>query len=76
MQARGQAALGLLAMPILHGDCLVGKLDATADRDAVVLFVDAIHEDVPFTKTMHRTVEAEIEALRMWLGLDEIVRPS
>jgi uncharacterized protein YcaQ len=65
---------GYWAMPILHGDRFVGKLDATADRDAGVLFVDAIHEDVPFTKKLRVAVEAEIESLRGWLGLGEIVR--
>ena len=39
---------GYFALPILYGDRLVGKLDATADRKAGVLRVDAIHEDEPF----------------------------
>src|SRR6185437_648599 len=39
---------GYFALPILHGDRLVGKLDAAADRKAGVLQVNAIHEDVPF----------------------------
>ena len=37
---------GYYALPILYADQLVGKLDATADRDAGVLRVDAIHRDV------------------------------
>ena len=45
---------GYFALPILYGDRLVGKLDATADRKAGVLRVDAIHEDVPFTKRHDR----------------------
>ena len=43
-----QRRWGYYALPVLHGDRLVGKLDATADRKAGVLRVDAIHEDVPF----------------------------
>ena len=39
---------GYFALPILSGDALVGKLDATADLKAGVLRVDAIHQDVPF----------------------------
>jgi uncharacterized protein YcaQ len=41
---------GYFALPILHGDRLVGKLDAAADRKASVLRVNAIHEDVKFTR--------------------------
>jgi uncharacterized protein YcaQ len=60
---------GYFALPILSGDRLVGKLDATADRKAGRLFVDAVHEDVPFTETMTSAVEAEVVALAHWLGL-------
>jgi uncharacterized protein YcaQ len=61
---------GYFAMPILYGDRLVGKLDATADRRAGVLRVDAIHQDVPFTKTMTAAVGREIKDLAHWLDLD------
>jgi uncharacterized protein len=60
---------GYFALPILHGDRLVGKLDATADRKAGRFFVDAVHEDVPFTKAVARAVDTEIAALAEWLGL-------
>jgi uncharacterized protein len=60
---------GYFALPILHGDRLVGKLDATADRKAGRLFVDAVHQDVPFTTTMTNVVDAEIRALADWLRL-------
>jgi uncharacterized protein YcaQ len=61
---------GYFALPILHGDRLVGKLDATADRKAGVLRVDAIHEDAPFPKRLTAEVRAEIEDLARWLQLD------
>jgi uncharacterized protein YcaQ len=60
---------GYFALPVLHGDRLVGKLDATADRKSGRFFVDAVHEDVPFTKAMTSAVEAEVAALADWLGL-------
>ena len=60
---------GYFALPILYGDRLVGKLDATADRKAGRLFVDAVHEDVPFTAAMTAAVGAEIAALAEWSGL-------
>lgn len=61
---------GYFALPILHGDRLVGKLDATADRKSSVLEVHAIHEDVPFTRPIRGAVHSEIEALAAWLGLE------
>ena len=63
---------GYFALPILHGDRLVGKLDATADRKASVLRVNAIHEDVKFTRPIAKGVHAELEDLAAWLGLDTI----
>ena len=61
---------GYFALPILHGDRLVGKLDAIADRKASVLRVNAIHEDVKFTRAMTKDVRAEVDELASWLGLD------
>jgi uncharacterized protein YcaQ len=65
---------GYFALPILHGDRLVGKIDAKADRDASVLRVNAVHEDVRFTKAIARAVEDELADLASWLGLDAIER--
>jgi uncharacterized protein len=61
---------GYFALPILYGDHLVGKVDATADHKAGVLRVDAIHEDVAFDDTMREEINAEVEDLADWLGLD------
>ncbi len=61
---------GYYALPILYGDRLVGKLDATADRKARVLRVDAIHQDVPFTKATTAAVTREIKDLARWLDLE------
>ena len=63
---------GYFALPILHDDRLVGKVDATADRKASVLRVNAIHEDVKFTRAMTKAVQAELEDLASWLGLDAV----
>jgi uncharacterized protein YcaQ len=65
---------GYFALPILYGDRLVGKLDATADRRAGVLRVDAIHQDVVFNRTMTAAVNREIKDLAHWLELD-VTRP-
>jgi uncharacterized protein YcaQ len=63
---------GYFALPILHGDRLVGKLDAAADRKTSVLRVNAIHEDVRFTRPIAKGIQAELESLAAWLGLDTI----
>jgi uncharacterized protein YcaQ len=60
---------GYWAMPVLHGDRLVGKLDAKADRSDGVLRVHAVHEDEPFTDDVRAAVADEVDALAGWLGL-------
>src|SRR5262249_62102989 len=67
---------GYYALPVLHGDGLVGKVDAAADRKAGVLRVHAIHEDVKFTRTTTRAVQAELEDLASWLGLTAVESPT
>ena len=65
---------GYYALPVLVGDRLVGKLDATADVKAGVLRVHAVHEDDPWTPDARAAVDAEIEDLAQWLELD-LLRP-
>ena len=60
---------GYFALPILYGDQLVGKLDATADRKAGVLLVNAVHQDVEFSRSIADAVDAEIDDLALWLNL-------
>jgi uncharacterized protein len=61
---------GYFALPILYGDRLVGKLDATADRKAEALRVNAVHWDVSPNNAMAADVEREIRDLADWLELD------
>lgn len=65
---------GYYALPILYGDALVGKLDATADRAAGQLRVNAVHWDVDTDPAMIAAVDDEIDDLGLWLGL-EVTRP-
>jgi uncharacterized protein len=65
---------GYFALPVLYGDQLAGKLDATADRKAGVLQVNAVHQDVTFDKTMTAAVDHEIKDLAHWLGLELMPR--
>jgi uncharacterized protein len=69
-----QRRWGYFALPVLYGDRLAGKLDATADRKAGVLRVNAIHQDVPFGKAMTAAVNHEIKDLAHWLELDLMPR--
>lgn len=64
---------GYFALPVLHGDRLVGKLDAKVDRKAGLLRVYEIHEDFPWNPDTADAVAAEIDALGHWLGV-EVVR--
>lgn len=67
---------GYYALPILHGDRLIGKLDAAVDRKASVLHVHAIHRDVQFTAAMMSGVRAELNSLASWLGVSSIDLPK
>ncbi len=72
---RAKRRWGYFALPVLHHDRLVGKIDATADRKASVLRVNAIHEDVKFTRTVTKAVQVELEDLAAWLGLGAVEPP-
>ena len=61
---------GYFALPILHGDALIGKLDAKADRKAGVLRVFAVHRDTDWSPPQTADVAAEIAALADWLELE------
>jgi uncharacterized protein len=65
---------GYFALPILHEDRLVGKVDATADRKSSLLRINAIHEDVRFNRAMTKAVQAEVEDVAAWLGLGAVQR--
>ncbi|KRF06992.1 hypothetical protein ASG88_18900 [Nocardioides sp. Soil777] len=60
---------GYWALPVLHGDALVGKVDATADRADGVLRVDAVHEDGRWSRALRSAVDDEIGSLGRWSGL-------
>jgi uncharacterized protein len=66
-----QRRWGYWALPILVGDRLLGKLDATANRKTDVLTVHAIHEDAPLP--MGEVLD-EIRDLADWLEM-ELVLP-
>jgi uncharacterized protein YcaQ len=63
---------GYFALPVLHHDALVGKVDAAAARKSSLLQVHAVHHDVRFTRDMTAAVRTELRALAEWLGLDDV----
>jgi len=67
-----QRRWGYFALPVLHGDRLVGKVDATANRKASILAVHALHHDVRATRTMIKAIDTELGALADWLGLETV----
>jgi uncharacterized protein YcaQ len=64
---------GYYALPILYGDRLVGKLDARADREAGLLRVAAVHQDVRFGKAVTAAVDREVADLARWLDLEPVL---
>ncbi len=60
---------GYYALPLLHGDGLVGKVDVTADHEAGELLVHAVHDDEPFHESLCSAVESRLTELARWLGL-------
>ena len=66
----GKRRWGYFALPVLHDDRLVGKVDVIADRKASVLRVHAVHEDEKFTRAMTEAVQAELDDLASWLALE------
>jgi uncharacterized protein len=69
---------GYFAMPILHGDRLIGRVDPVLDRTRRVLTVNAIHAEpgAPMNRSMKRDVAGAIEDLARFLGAEEIESPS
>ena len=64
-----QRRWGYYALPVLHGDRLVGKVDVTADHEAGELLVHAVHADEPFHDALRCAVEFKLIELARWLGL-------
>jgi hypothetical protein len=69
---KAQRRWGYFALPMLHGDRLIGKVDASADRAASALQVHAVHYEVRATRAVTKAVNAELEALARWLGVGKV----
>jgi uncharacterized protein YcaQ len=63
---------GYYVLPALHGDRVVGRVDARADHKAGVLRVPALHLEDGSTAADQAAIEAELGELAAWLKLDTL----
>jgi uncharacterized protein YcaQ len=63
---------GYYVLPMLHGDRLIGRVDAKADRDKSVLRVPALHMEANTGAKDVGAIHGELHELATWLGLDRV----
>ena len=63
---------GYYVLPVLHGERLVGRVDARADHKAGVLRVPALHLEPHATASDRKAAHAELAELAAWLKLDRV----
>ena len=63
---------GYYVLPVLHGDRLVARVDARADRKARVLIVPALHLEAGATDSDLEATRAELDELAAWQGLERV----
>ena len=66
---------GFYVLPVLHGDRLVGRLDAEMDRKAKVLRVNRLFWESRSTAAEAAAVNGAIAELGTWLGAEGVSRP-
>ena len=67
-----QRRWGYFALPVLHGDRLVGKVDAQTDLERGELRVDAVHWDLEPTGAARAGVRRELRSLAATLGVEAV----
>ena len=63
---------GYYVLPVLHGSELIGRVDATFDRRAAVLRVDAVWAERGAPADAGPDVAVALEELGAWLGADAL----
>ena len=63
---------GYYVLPVLHGDRLVARVDARADRKAGALVVPALHLEAGATNSDLEATRAELDELAAWQGLERV----
>jgi uncharacterized protein YcaQ len=71
---KAKRRFGYYAMPVLHGDRFVGRVDPAVDRDRGSLRVNAIHAEpgVRPTRDLGDAVAGAVRELAAWAGVDRI----
>jgi uncharacterized protein YcaQ len=64
---------GYYVLPVLHGDRLIARVDAKADRQKSVLRVPALHMEANTGAEDLDAVDGELQQLATWLGLGKVV---
>jgi uncharacterized protein YcaQ len=66
---------GYYALPVLHGDRVIGKIDASMDRKSGRFTIKAVHAEPPArpTRVTGRAVAGAVQELAAGLGASEIV---
>ncbi len=64
---------GYYVLPIVHGERIVGRADAKADRASDVLRVPALHLEPGATHADLAAAQSELGELAAWLRLDDVV---
>lgn len=67
---------GYYALPILHGDAIIGTADLEADHAHGVLEIHALHRDRPWAPSVIDAVDTEIRSLARMLELELPARSS
>jgi uncharacterized protein YcaQ len=66
---------GYFVLPVLRGDRLVGRFDPAFDRKENVLTINAIHMQEDERPGDRDAVDAAIDELARWLGVDAVTWP-
>ncbi len=66
---------GYYVCPLLIGDRLAARVDLRAERAAGILRVARLHLEASIDrKTVNQTLSEQLERMRKWLGLSEVVQ--
>jgi hypothetical protein len=71
-----QRNYGPYALAVLHGERLIGRLDAALDRRRRVLDVRGVWEEPDAPRDARPAVQAAIHRLGEWLGAESVAMPA